>query len=180
MDFSIHFNNVDYNTNFNDGFSNFDDSYSNNSENYYVDNLQEYMNSPGCRLKIQTYNFYNTPNETKLELEMESRENQEQEQEQDQEQDHEQTDEEYKPITKRKYVRKVKINNNNGKKKINKSFSSQEPETNIDYRALYNRESARRCRLRKKEYILGLEERIIELTTENKTLKELIARKLTK
>ena len=183
MDFSIHFNNVDYNINLNDDLNyhlnNFDDSYSDNSENSYnVGNLQEYMNSPDFRPKVSTYTFYNPPNETKPELDMEPQEEQQQyqqqqDQEQDQEQDQNQTDEEYKPITKRKYVRKVKIN---------KRFHSQKSETNVDVdsRTLSNRESARQCRLRKKEYILGLEKRIVQLTTENKTLKEIIASKLTK
>ena len=54
-------------------------------------------------------------------------------------------------------------------KKAGKHVSQTQEERNFR-----NRESARLCRLRKKEYVFGLEKRITELIMENDKLKTLL------
>ena len=146
--------------------------HNNDSNDYNYDiivcNLEEYKNYMHINQQLSNTNehFLNQSENEQSENEQPENEQSENEQSENEQYDKQEEDIEYKPIKNRKYVRKTKI----AKIKKNRARSSK----TIDQKMMRNRESARQCRLRKKEYIQGLEQRIIELVNENNNLKALI------
>jgi hypothetical protein len=159
--------------------NNLNDSYSDNSDNsvsnfeYNLEEHSTYVNHN----KIDDFDYKKISDEEQIHVGYETKSENEQEENQQ---------EEIKPKI-RKYIKKPNVSNtdtdiNNIPKTRTrnrtrtltrtKRISKTQEEKN-----LRNRESARLCRLRKKEYILGLEKQITELTNQNKKLKSLLANK---
>ncbi len=154
---------------FNDSYSDYSDYSYNSTSNfdYELDEKSSFISNPS---NFQQF----TEKMIQRNYEQENEVENEVEDELDDEQENEHDDKEYKPIIKRKYVKKnnntIKKTKDTKKQKVSKYISQTH-----EQRIMRNRESARLCRLRKKQYILNLEQRISELTDENNSLKALLS-----
>ncbi len=167
------------------GDDDFNDSYSDYSDNSYngVLNFEyslqgntDYLNDnkTSHHLAFLDYKNPEEPNVFDEDLNKKMGEESTEEEQEEQQEQEEQEEEEYKPVKLRKYDKKTKKSNITVKKISKRKPNPQFVRQTTEERSLRNRESARLCRLRKKEYINSLEQRILLLTEENNKLKALI------